>query len=83
MTTTAGFAGLWLIPRLAGFTASHPDVDVRISANYQLVNLDRDGVDIGIRYHPKMAPAARHCACSVRWRCRCARRSCGATRRGR
>lgn len=51
VTTTAGFAGLWLIPRLAGFTASHPDVDVRISANYQVVNLDRDGVDVGIRYH--------------------------------
>lgn len=51
VTTTAGFAGLWLIPRLAGFTASHPEVDVRISANYQVVNLDRDGVDVGIRYH--------------------------------
>jgi LysR family glycine cleavage system transcriptional activator len=51
VTTTAGFAGLWLIPRLAGFTASRPDVDVRISASNNLVNLDRDGVDVAIRYH--------------------------------
>ena len=50
VTTTPGFAGLWLIPRLADFTASRPDVDVRISAAYTLVNLGRDGVDLAIRY---------------------------------
>src|SRR5689334_24716940 len=30
VTTTASFAALWLIPRLAGFTRDHPQVDVRI-----------------------------------------------------
>ena len=50
VTTTPGFAGLWLIPRLAGFTAARPDVDVRISAAYALANLNRDGVDLAIRY---------------------------------
>ena len=50
VTTTPGFAGLWLIPRLASFTASRPEVDVRISATYNLVNLDRDGFDLAIRY---------------------------------
>jgi DNA-binding transcriptional LysR family regulator len=50
VTTTPGFAGLWLIPRLPGFTARRPDVDVRISAGYELVNLNRDGVDLAIRY---------------------------------
>ena len=50
VTTTPGFAGLWLIPRLAAFVAAHPDVDVRISAGYQLVNLNRDGVDVAVRY---------------------------------
>ncbi|HWH84462.1 MAG TPA: transcriptional regulator GcvA [Burkholderiaceae bacterium] len=50
VTTTPGFAGLWLIPRLAGFTASHAEVDVRISAGYALVNLNRDGFDLAIRY---------------------------------
>ena len=50
VTTTPGFAGLWLIPRLTSFTALHADVDVRISASLKLVNLDRDGVDLAIRY---------------------------------
>lgn len=50
VTTTPGFAGLWLIPRLTGFTTAHPDVDVRISAVYALVNLNRDGVDLAVRY---------------------------------
>jgi LysR family glycine cleavage system transcriptional activator len=52
VTTTPGFAGLWLIPRLASFTATHPEVDVRISASNTLVNLERDGVDLAIRYRP-------------------------------
>jgi DNA-binding transcriptional LysR family regulator len=55
VTTTPGFAGLWLIPRLAGFTAAHPDVDVRISAAYALANLNRDGVDLAIRYQSEPA----------------------------
>ena len=55
VTTTPGFAGLWLIPRLAGFTASRPDVDVRISAGYALVNLNRDGFDLAIRYQTEEA----------------------------
>lgn len=52
VSTTAGFASLWLIPRLAGFARSHPDVDVRISAQVRLQDLERDGVDVAIRYCP-------------------------------
>ncbi len=55
VTTTPGFAGLWLIPRLAGFTATRPEVDVRISAGYALVNLNRDGFDLAIRYQSQDA----------------------------
>ncbi len=60
LTTTPGFAGLWLIPRLSAFTATHADVDVRISVSLSLVNLDRDGVDLAVRYGPKSSasPAA-------------------------
>jgi LysR family glycine cleavage system transcriptional activator len=50
VTTTPGFAGLWLIPRLSDFTARHPGVDVRISAGLNLVHLERDGVDVAVRY---------------------------------
>ncbi len=40
LTTTTGFASLWLIPRLQRFTRLHPDVDV----------LERSLVDLAIRY---------------------------------
>lgn len=50
VTTTSGFASLWLIPRLRGFTALHPDVDVRISATYKPINLERSLVDVAVRY---------------------------------
>ena len=53
ITTTTGFAALWLIPRLKRFTSNHPDVDVRISATDVAVNLDRGLVDIAIRYGSK------------------------------
>ena len=50
VTTTNGFASLWLIPRLRGFTTRHPSVDVRISATYQMLNLERSLVDVAVRY---------------------------------
>src|SRR5262245_14527232 len=50
LTTTGGFASLWLIPRLRSFTALHPDVDVRISATYKAMNLERGLVDVAVRY---------------------------------
>ncbi|MBI3376300.1 MAG: transcriptional regulator GcvA [Betaproteobacteria bacterium] len=50
LTTTPGLAALWLIPRLARFTQAHPGVDVRISAGNEIVNLERAGVDLAIRY---------------------------------
>jgi len=52
VTTTPGFASLWLIPRLNGYLQAQPGVDVRISASYDTTNLERDGVDLAIRYAP-------------------------------
>jgi LysR family glycine cleavage system transcriptional activator len=49
ITTTPGFASLWLIPRLASFTATHPGVDVRISATLEVLDLDRSGLDVSVR----------------------------------
>src|SRR5687767_9532766 len=37
VATTPGFASLWLIPHLAGFTRGHSQVDVRISATNELI----------------------------------------------
>ena len=52
MTCTPGFASFWLIPRLARFTASHPEVDVRISATLDLLELARSPVDLAVRFVP-------------------------------
>lgn len=52
LTTTPSFASLWLIPRLASFTASHPGVDVRISATMDRLDLDRSQVDVAVRFTP-------------------------------
>src|SRR5258708_8656131 len=49
VTTTASFAALWLIPRLAGFTRTHPDVDVRITADTRGQDLERDALGLPIR----------------------------------
>ena len=50
VSTTPGFASLWLIPRLNGYLQGHQGVDVRISATYKSVSLEHDGVDLAIRY---------------------------------
>jgi LysR family glycine cleavage system transcriptional activator len=52
VTTTHSFAALWLIPRLAGFTKTHPGVDVRITAETRVQDLERDGLDVAIRHGP-------------------------------
>jgi LysR family transcriptional regulator, glycine cleavage system transcriptional activator len=52
VTTTHSFAALWLIPRLAGFTRTHPGVDVRITADTRVQDLERDGLDLAIRHGP-------------------------------
>src|SRR5712691_13026127 len=52
VTTTHSFAALWLIPRLAGFTRTHPGIDVRITAETRVQDLDRDGLDLAIRHGP-------------------------------
>jgi DNA-binding transcriptional LysR family regulator len=52
VTTTHSFAALWLIPRLAGFTRDHPGVDVRITAETRVQDLERDGLDVALRHGP-------------------------------
>jgi LysR family glycine cleavage system transcriptional activator len=44
------FAAHWFVPRLGSFGARHPEIDVRISATQLLADLERDDVDVAIRY---------------------------------
>lgn len=58
ITTFASFASLWLLPRLVEFQREHPDIDIRISANDVLVDVDDPDIDLALRYcHPDAAPA--------------------------
>lgn len=50
VTTMTSFAALWLVPRLTGFARDHPGVDVRIATETRMQDLEREGLDIGIRY---------------------------------
>nr|WP_246562905.1 LysR family transcriptional regulator [Bradyrhizobium liaoningense] len=44
------FASGWLVPRLKSFTSSHPQVDIRIFANNNRVDLGAEGLDYAIRF---------------------------------
>jgi DNA-binding transcriptional LysR family regulator len=50
ITTTIGVASLWLLPRLGDFQEAHPHIDVRVAADNRLIDIDRENVDIAIRY---------------------------------
>lgn len=52
VTMTPGFATLWLIPRLARYTAAHPGVDVRLSATLDVLDLERSQLDLAVRFCP-------------------------------
>jgi DNA-binding transcriptional LysR family regulator len=60
VTTTVSFAALWLVPRLSRFRKEHPHVDVRIAATFEVVDMEREGIDVAIRDCPlsKAPPGA-------------------------
>ncbi|MFL9875740.1 LysR substrate-binding domain-containing protein [Paraburkholderia megapolitana] len=50
LSSSIGFTGLWLLPRLRAFQQQYPGVDVRVSANNSIADLRRDDIDLAIRY---------------------------------
>lgn len=50
VSTSDGFAGRWLVPRLHRFHREHRDIDVRLSTSGELTDFIRDGIDVAIRY---------------------------------
>ena len=58
ITATIGVTTLWLLPRLGAFQRAASDIDVRIAANNRVMDLERDGMDLALRYCPDaLAPA--------------------------
>jgi len=50
VSTLASLAAKWLLPRLSAFQEAHPGIDVRITTSANLVDFQRDDVDVAIRY---------------------------------
>ena len=50
VSTSDGFAGRWLVPRLYRFHRAYGGIDVRVSTTGRLTNFQGDGIDIAIRY---------------------------------
>ena len=59
VSTVPSFAATWLVPRLTRFRAAHPEIDIRISATDEIIDLERNGVDMGIRYGNDNHPGLR------------------------
>jgi len=50
VVTTPALASLWLAPRLPRFNREHPGIDVRVAASNDRPDLERDQIDIAIRF---------------------------------
>lgn len=50
ITTWASFASMWLIPRMEAFQRQHPDIDIRIDASDNALDLNTADVDLALRY---------------------------------
>jgi LysR family glycine cleavage system transcriptional activator len=59
VSATPTLAAKWLVPRLAGFNAEHPGIDVRINTSMRLVDFAREGMDMAIRYGRGVWPGLR------------------------
>jgi DNA-binding transcriptional LysR family regulator len=52
VTTSAPLASLWLVPRLPRFIRMHPEIEVRSVAADQRLDLERERLDLAIRWAP-------------------------------
>ena len=56
---------MWVIPRLEKFQREHPDIDIRIDATDNILDLDLSDVDLAMRYGPWPPCRRRRSACSA------------------
>lgn len=59
VSVTPFFASAWLVPRLAGFQAAHPEIDLQIVTSNALAEFGRDGVDVAVRHGLGRYPGLR------------------------
>ena len=59
LSVEPSFAARWLVRRLDRFHTVQPDIDIRMDATYRIVNLEREQVDIAIRFGTGQQPGLR------------------------
>lgn len=59
ISTTGAFAARWLVPRLGALAAEHPGIGLHVHASDSRVDLQRDGVDLAVRYGRGSWPGLR------------------------
>jgi DNA-binding transcriptional LysR family regulator len=52
VTTTTALASLWLVPKLPHFMQRHPGIDVRVAASNDMVDIEREQLDLVLRFVP-------------------------------
>src|SRR5687767_13100727 len=50
VSTMPRIATGWLVPRLPRFVAAHPEIELNIQSSIDLVDFERDAVDVAIRF---------------------------------
>ena len=50
VNTLDSFAAGWLVPRLRGFREAHPEIEVGVTTNDEIVDITRSDHDMAIRY---------------------------------
>lgn len=50
ITASVGVASLWLLPRMGAFQAAHPDIALRVLTSNRVLDLERERIDMAIRY---------------------------------
>ena len=50
ISTTPGFAEVWLMPRLGAFWEEHPDIWIQVLPSMERANLRLEGVDMALRF---------------------------------
>jgi LysR family glycine cleavage system transcriptional activator len=56
---TTSLTHAWLVPRLAGFFAAHPDISLRLTTTVDGLDFGQEGVDLEVRYGDGKWPGTR------------------------
>jgi DNA-binding transcriptional LysR family regulator len=56
VTTTVALASTWLVPRLQRFAKLHPEIDLRVVASNDTIDLKREHIDVALRFATLQMP---------------------------